>query len=154
MRCNRIEHWAHLRWACIRQSQHTATWTCHIHRQSGLTTHITDITQPHPSRPLSEPPTHSPPTPLTPPQPKYRHTSNTPPVPTGLVKPKPNPFIHSPPSPPTPPRDKHILFFLKRRFIEINKTIYRIVENKDIRNTFRVKRNEREESMAAMMIIK
>ena len=45
-------------------------------------------------------------------------------------------------------------FFLKRRFIEINKTIYRIVEKKDIRNTFRVKRNEREESMAAMMIIK
>ena len=33
-------------------------------------------------------------------------------------------------------------------------TIYRIVEKKDIRNTFRVKRNEREESMAAMMIIK
>ena len=50
----------------------------------------------------------------------------------------------------------HVLFFffLKRRFIEINKTIYRIVEKKDIRNTFRVKRNEREESMAAMMIIK
>ena len=46
------------------------------------------------------------------------------------------------------------IFFLKRRFIEINKTIYRIVEKKDIRNTFRVKRNEREESMAAMMIIK
>ena len=45
-------------------------------------------------------------------------------------------------------------FFLKRRFIEINKTIYRIVEKKDIRNTFRVKSNEREESMAAMMIIK
>ena len=44
--------------------------------------------------------------------------------------------------------------FLKRIFIEINKTIYRIVEKKDIRNTFRVKRNEREESMAAMMIIK
>ena len=44
--------------------------------------------------------------------------------------------------------------FLKRRFIEINKTIYRIVEKKDIRNTFRVKRNEREESMAAMMIVK
>ena len=45
-------------------------------------------------------------------------------------------------------------FFLKRRFIEINKTIYRIVEKKDIKTTFRVKRNEREESMAAMMIIK
>ena len=34
--------------------------------------------------------------------------SNTPPVPRGLVKPKPNSLIHSPPSPPTPPRAKHI----------------------------------------------
>ena len=42
--------------------------------------------------------------------------------------------------------------FFKRRFIEINKTIYRTVEIKDIRKTFRIKRNEREESMAAMMI--
>ena len=46
----------------------------------------------------------------------------------------------------------YMKLFLKRRFIEINKTIYRIVEIKDIRNTFRVKRNEREESMAAMMM--
>ena len=30
------------------------------------------------------------------------------PVPTGLVKPKPDSLIHSPPSPPTPPRAKHI----------------------------------------------
>ena len=44
----------------------------------------------------------------TPPQPKHRHMSNTPPVPTGLVKPKPNSPIHSSPSPPTPPRAKHI----------------------------------------------
>ena len=29
----------------------------------------------------------------------------------------------------------YFLFFLKRRFIEINKTIYRIVEMTDIRNT-------------------
>ena len=35
------------------------------------------------------------------PQPKHRHTSNTPSVPTGLVKPKPNSLIHS-------PRAKHI----------------------------------------------
>ena len=38
--------------------------------------------------------------------------------------------------------------------MEINKTLYMIEEKKDIRNTFRVKRNEREESMAAIMIIK
>ena len=29
-----------------------------------------------------------------------------------------------------------------------------IVEKKDIRNTFKVKKNEREESMAAIMLIK
>ena len=107
IRCNRIEHWVHLRCAGIRQAQYTDTWTCHLHRESRLTPH-TDITPPHRSRPWSKPPTHSPPTPPTPPQPKHRHTSNTPPVPTGLVKPKPNSLIHSPPSPPTPPRAKHI----------------------------------------------
>ena len=107
IRCNKIEHWVHLRCAGIRQAQYTDTWTCHLHRESRLTPH-TDITPPHRSRPWSKPPTHSPPTPPTPPQPKHRHMSNTPPVPTGLVKPKPNSLIHSPPSPPTPPRAKHI----------------------------------------------
>ena len=58
---------------------------------------------PHTSRPWSKRPTHSPHTPPTLPQSK--HTSNTPPVHTWLVKPKPNPLIHSPP---TPPRAKHI----------------------------------------------
>ena len=48
------------------------------------------------------------PYPPTPPQPKQRHTSNTSPVPTGLVKPKPNPLIHSPLSPPSPSRAKYI----------------------------------------------
>ena len=107
IRCNRIEHWVHLRCAGIRQAQYTDIWTCHLHRESRLTPH-TDITPPQRSRPLSKPPTHSPPTPPTPPQPKHRHMSNTPPAPTGLVKPKPNYLIHSPPSPPTPPRAKHI----------------------------------------------
>ena len=104
IRCNRIEHWVHLRCAGIRQAQYTDTRTCHLHRESRLTPR-TDITPPHHSRPLSKPPTHSPP---TPPQPKHRHMSNTPPIPRGLVKPKPNSLIHSPPSPPTPPRAKHI----------------------------------------------
>ena len=56
----------------------------------------------HSSRPCSKPPTYSP---HTLPKPKRRHTSNTPLVHTGLVKPKPNPLLHSPP---TPPRAKHI----------------------------------------------
>ena len=66
IRCNRIEHWVHLRCAGIRQAQYTDTWTCHLHRESRLTPH-TDITPPHRSRPWSKPPTHSPPTPPTPP---------------------------------------------------------------------------------------
>ena len=56
IRCNRIEHWVHLRCAGIRQAQYTDTWTCHLHRESRLTPH-TDITPPHRSRPLSKPPT-------------------------------------------------------------------------------------------------
>ena len=31
-RCNRIEHWMHLRCAGIHQAQYTDTWTCHLHR--------------------------------------------------------------------------------------------------------------------------
>ena len=50
IRCNRIEHWVHLRCAGIRQAQYTDTWTCHLHRESRLTPH-TDITPPHRSRP-------------------------------------------------------------------------------------------------------
>ena len=58
IRCNRIEHWVHLRCAGIRQAQYTDTWTCHLHRESRLTPH-TDITPPHRSRPWSKPPTHT-----------------------------------------------------------------------------------------------
>ena len=47
IRCNRIEQWVHLRCAGNRQAQYTDTWTCHLHRESGLTTH-TDITPPDP----------------------------------------------------------------------------------------------------------
>ena len=32
IRCNRIEHWVHLRCAGIRQAQYTDTWTCHLHQ--------------------------------------------------------------------------------------------------------------------------
>ena len=67
------------------------------------TLHRHNTTPPLPT--LVQAPTHSPP---TPPRPKHRHVSNTPPVPTGLVKPNPNPLIHSSPSPPTPPRAIHI----------------------------------------------
>ena len=53
IRCNRIEHWVHLRCAGICQAQYTYTWTCHLHRESRLTPH-TDITPPHRSRPCSK----------------------------------------------------------------------------------------------------
>ena len=102
IRCNRIEHWVHLRCAGIRQAQYTDTWTCHLHRESRLTQTKHHPTAPDPGpSPLPTPHLHHPP-----PQPKHRHMSNTPPVPTGLVKPKPNSLIHSPPSPPIPPRAK------------------------------------------------
>ena len=32
IRCNRIEHWVHLRCGGIFQAQYTDTWTCHLHR--------------------------------------------------------------------------------------------------------------------------
>ena len=37
IRCNRIEHWVHLRCAGIHQAQYTDTWTCHLPRESRLT---------------------------------------------------------------------------------------------------------------------
>ena len=43
IRFNRIEHWVHLRCAGIRPAQYTDTWACHLHKETGLTTH-TDIT--------------------------------------------------------------------------------------------------------------
>ena len=54
IRCNRIEHWVHLRCVGMRQAQYTDTWTCHLHRESRLTPH-TDITPTHRSRPWSKP---------------------------------------------------------------------------------------------------
>ena len=81
--CNMIEHWMHLRCAIYRYKSSTRRIRTH-------TSHRHNTTPPFQT--LVNPPTHSPP---TPPQPK--HTSNTPPVPTGLVKHKPNTLIHSPP---------------------------------------------------------
>ena len=40
IRCNRIEHWVHLRCTGISLVQYTDTWTCHLHRESRLTTNI------------------------------------------------------------------------------------------------------------------
>ena len=73
IRCNRIEHWVHLRCAGICQAQYTYTWTCHLHRQSRLTYHK-DKTPP--SRPLSKHPTHL--------QHPHHHNQNT------------RPTLHSP----------------------------------------------------------
>ena len=39
MRGNMNQHWVHLRCAGIRQEHYTDTWTCHLHRDSRLTTH-------------------------------------------------------------------------------------------------------------------
>ena len=99
IRCNRIEHWGHLRCEEICLAQYTDTWTCHQHRELRLTTH-TDITPPHPPRPWPNPPTHSLRTPHTPPQPKHR--PHFPHVPLEMEKPKPNPVSHSPSTPTCP----------------------------------------------------
>ena len=37
VRCNRIEHWVHLRCAGIHMAQYTDTWTFHLHKESVLT---------------------------------------------------------------------------------------------------------------------
>ena len=37
IRCNRIEHWVHLRCAGIRLAQYTDSRNCHLHKESGLT---------------------------------------------------------------------------------------------------------------------
>ena len=53
IRCNRIEHWVHLRCAGIRQAQYTDTWICHQHRESTHYSHRHNTS--HPSRPWSKP---------------------------------------------------------------------------------------------------
>ena len=113
IRCNIIEHWVHLRCAGIRLAQSILQIPGPaIYTKNPDSTH-TDITPPHPSISWSNPPTYSPHTPPRPPQPKHRHTSNTSPVPTGLVKPKPNPLIQSPPlSFNAAPSQAHILLHL------------------------------------------
>ena len=55
IRCNRIEHLVHHRFAGIRQAQYTDSWTYHPHRESSLTIHI-DTTPRHSSRPWSPSP--------------------------------------------------------------------------------------------------
>ena len=76
IRCNGIAHLVPLRCAGNPLAQYPDTWTCHLHRESRLTTH-TDITPSHPPSPSPwpKPPTHSPPTPQ---QPKHRHISHFP----------------------------------------------------------------------------
>ena len=53
IRCNRIEHWVHLRCADIRQAQYTDT--CHLYIESTHNSHRHNTT--NPSRPWSKPPT-------------------------------------------------------------------------------------------------
>ena len=73
----------HLRCAGIRQAQYTVTWTCHLHRESSLTTH-TDITPP--LQTMVQAPY---PLPILHHRNQNRHVSNTPPIPAGLVEPNP-----------------------------------------------------------------
>ena len=56
IRCNRIEHWVHLRCEGICLAQYTDTWSCHIQKESRLTTDIPS----HPFIPWYKLPTHYP----------------------------------------------------------------------------------------------
>ena len=92
----------------VHLAQYTDTWTCHLHKESGITTH-TDIATTPSSRHRSKllPTTHSPHTPPTLPQHKQTNTDTRPtlPIPHRIGKAQNNPLIHSPP---TPTRAKHI----------------------------------------------
>ena len=46
IRCNRIEHWLHLRCAGNRLAQYTDTWTCYQHKESRLTINTLNTTPP------------------------------------------------------------------------------------------------------------
>ena len=73
IRCNRIEHWVHLRCAGIRQAQYTDTWTCHLHRYLDLPS--TQRIQTHTShRHNTTPPL---PTPVQAPYPLSTYTTHT-----------------------------------------------------------------------------
>ena len=50
IRRNMIEHWVHLRCAGIHLAQYTDTWTCHLHTESRLTTHLPTLPDPGLSR--------------------------------------------------------------------------------------------------------
>ena len=56
IRYNRIEHWLHIIYADIRRAHYTDTRTCHLNKESRLTTH-TDITPTHRPRSWPKPPT-------------------------------------------------------------------------------------------------
>ena len=89
IRCNRIEHWLHIRCARIRLAQYTDTWTCHL-----IQTRNSRI-------PNTTPPLQTLVQALHSSHPHHKHASYNPHDHTGLGKPKPTPLI---PSPPTPTR--------------------------------------------------
>ena len=104
IRCNRIEHWEHIQCAGIRPAQCTDTWSCHLHKESGLTQTYYHPTPPdHGPSPLPTPHLHHP----------YHHNQNTETRPTLPLLPQdrssPNPILTSThPLSPTPPLAKHI----------------------------------------------
>ena len=59
IRCNRIEHWVHLRCAGIRLAQYTNTWPCHQHKESRLNTTLPSQTLAQVGHPLPPNSTHT-----------------------------------------------------------------------------------------------
>ena len=107
IRCNRIEHWVHLRCAGIRQAQYTNTWTCHLHRESRLAPHNRHNTTP-PLQTLDQAlyplPTYITLTTATKTQTHVQHS----PCSHRIGKVQTQSSHPLTPSPPTPPRAKHI----------------------------------------------
>ena len=107
IRCNRIEHWVHLR--CIRYPPSTIHRYLDLPSTQRIQTHTSHRHNTTPSLPtlVQAPyplPTYTTHATANKTQTHVQHS----PVPRGLVKPKHNSLIHSPPSPPTPLRAKHI----------------------------------------------
>ena len=67
IRCNRIEHWLHLRCAGIRLAQYTDSWTCRQHKESRPQ---------HPPRPWLKLPTNIPHFPPPTPSPQHHPHRN------------------------------------------------------------------------------
>ena len=136
IRCNRIEHWVHLRCTLYRYLNLPSTQIIQTHNthRHNTTPHSPTLSQA--AHPFSPNTTH------TPPQPKHRHISHFPHVPPELVKPKPNPVTHSRPTPPTPPEPNTYTCHTLHLHLSAPSSLARHTTI-DIRHDYRLQQNRR-----------